>query len=216
MLLIQLFRYSSLSLLCLINTFKTLSFLFSYCLHLSFCSLVAKLISLQAKDASTYETQCVASLASTASSSQLYNRIGRSNSLPTGSSPVLGKPLLETNDGNANTLHHVASSSLLSSTAHPLQSSSADLRLLSSKVVDKLKTSFDMFISTQPEGCINTKGALTPPPHSPYVIIITTLIIVIIINIIHLQIGRCWAGSSTSSCHACFTLLLPFPPRTIR
>jgi hypothetical protein len=109
--------------------------------------------SVTAKDASNYESQSVANLVTMTS----LSRIGRSNSLPTGN-PAIGKSLV-TNDGNSNSL--VSSPPLSTVATLPLQSSVAtedtDLRLLSDKVIAKLKTSFDMFISTQPEGCFNTK-----------------------------------------------------------
>jgi hypothetical protein len=146
----------------------------------------------------------VANLVSLISSS--FSRISRSNSLPTGT-PVISKSV-ETSDGNSNHFNHVSSSSSLSSAT--LQSSSTgednDLRLLSDKVVAKLKTSFDMFISTQPEGCINTKGTPFQSPTSATSLTSTTILHTH--EFFHsLQIGQCWIGSLMSSCHACCILL---------
>lgn len=136
------------------------------------------ILALQAKDASTYESQSVASLVSMSS----FTRVGRSNSLPTGS-PVVGKAA-ETSDSNRNSINPSSTASI-TNVASPLQSSAGsgsdcssdlapNLRLISDKVLVKLKTQFDMFISTQPEGDINTKGISRYYSYTPSSVLLTT------------------------------------------
>jgi hypothetical protein len=116
--------------------------------------------AISTKDASAYESQSIASFVPTSS----FTRVGRSHSLPTGS-PVVGK-VLEMNESNRNSLSPGSSASPIVDSGLPMQSSvgsgsydssAPDLRLISDKVILKLKTQFDMLISTQPEGDINTK-----------------------------------------------------------
>eukprot|EP00026_Physarum_polycephalum_P000956 Phypoly_transcript_00957.p1 GENE.Phypoly_transcript_00957~~Phypoly_transcript_00957.p1 ORF type:complete len:1206 (+),score=208.49 Phypoly_transcript_00957:89-3706(+) len=118
--------------------------------------------TISAKDAATYESQAAtANLISSATSS--FTRVGRSNSLPTSPTPsITGSP--ETSDATTGNFISATSSSSLKNSGQSLQNSGGmggvvepDLRILGEKVVTKLKTLFDMFISTQPEGAINTK-----------------------------------------------------------